>query len=130
MFLGMLKCACILGVHAKSCWYFWGLKSGVRPSPCSRQKSEYPPPPRRYVHVFLIPEEITPLSQIRGKVNCVSSISFVDILYLRHLHNFTYAQFVISARPRSAEYTIGIRFETGKKTKAFECFLTGFHHSI
>ena len=36
----------------------------------------------------------------------------------------------ISPRPRSAEYTIGICFETAKKTKAFECFFTGFQHSL
>ena len=37
---------------------------------------------------------------------------------------------LISARPRPAEYTIGICFETGKNTKAFECFFTGFQHSL
>ena len=37
---------------------------------------------------------------------------------------------VISARPWSAECTIGICFETAKKTKAFECFFTGFQHSL
>ena len=37
---------------------------------------------------------------------------------------------VISARPRSAGYTIGIFFETVKNTKAFECFFTGFQHSV
>ena len=37
---------------------------------------------------------------------------------------------VISARPQSAEYTIGIYFETAKNTKAFECFFTGFQHSL
>ena len=36
----------------------------------------------------------------------------------------------ISARPRSAEYTIGICFETAKNTKVFECFFTGFQHSL
>ena len=36
----------------------------------------------------------------------------------------------ISARPRTAEYIIGICFETAKKTKAFECFVTGFQHSL
>ena len=36
----------------------------------------------------------------------------------------------VSARPRSAEYTIGICFETAKNTKAFECFFTGFQHSL
>ena len=36
----------------------------------------------------------------------------------------------ISARPRSAEYTIGICFETVKNTKAFEWLFTGFHHSL
>ena len=36
----------------------------------------------------------------------------------------------ISARPRSAEYTIGICFETAKNTKAFEWFFTGFQHSL
>ena len=34
IFLGMPKCV----------GSFWGLKSGLRPSPCSRQKSECPPP--------------------------------------------------------------------------------------
>ena len=33
-------------------------------------------------------------------------------------------------RVRSAEYTIGICFETAKNTKAFECFFTGFQHSL
>ena len=33
-------------------------------------------------------------------------------------------------RPRPAKYTIGICFETAKKTKAFECFFTGFQHSL
>ena len=37
---------------------------------------------------------------------------------------------IISARPRSAEYTLGIFFETAKNTKAFECFFTGFQHSL
>ena len=37
---------------------------------------------------------------------------------------------LFSARPRSAEYTIGICFETAKNTKAFECFFTGFQHSL
>ena len=35
-----------------------------------------------------------------------------------------------SARPRSAEYTIGICVETARKTKAFECFFSGFQHSL
>ena len=38
--------------------------------------------------------------------------------------------FLISARPRSGEYTIGICFETAKNTKAFECFFAGFQHSL
>ena len=42
----------------------------------------------------------------------------------------TQAKYIISARPRLAKYTIGICFETAKKTKAFECFLTGFQHSL
>ena len=29
-----------------------------------------------------------------------------------------------------AEYMIGICFETAKNTKAFECFFTGFKHSL
>ena len=37
---------------------------------------------------------------------------------------------VISARPRSAEYTIGICFETAKNTKTFEWFFTGFKRSL
>ena len=36
---------------------------------------------------------------------------------------------LISARSRSAEYTIGICFETAKNTKAFECFI-GFQRSL
>ena len=42
---------------------------------------------------------------------------------------FNYVDSFISARPRSAEYTIGICFETAKNTKAFECFFTGFQRS-
>ena len=38
--------------------------------------------------------------------------------------------FVFSARPWSAEYTIGICFETAKNTKAFECFFPGFQRSL
>ena len=30
----------------------------------------------------------------------------------------------------TVEYTIGICFETAKNTKAFECFFTGFRHSL
>ena len=37
---------------------------------------------------------------------------------------------LFSARPRSAEYTIGICFETAKNTKAFECFLIGFQRAL
>ena len=37
---------------------------------------------------------------------------------------------LFSARPRSAEYTIGICFETAKNTKAFKCFFTGFQRSL
>ena len=37
---------------------------------------------------------------------------------------------LISARPRTAEYTIGICFETAKNTKAFECFVTWFQRSL
>ena len=36
----------------------------------------------------------------------------------------------VSARPWSADYTIGICFETAKNTKAFEWFLTGFQRSL
>ena len=36
----------------------------------------------------------------------------------------------ILARPRSAEYTTGICFETAKNTKAFEWLFTGFQHSL
>ena len=39
-------------------------------------------------------------------------------------------QKLISAGPRSAEYTIGICFATVKNTKAFECFVTGFQRSL
>ena len=49
--------------------------------------------------------------------------------YFMSLHYWSLYSFVISARPRSAEYTIGICFETAKKTKAFECF-AGFRHSL
>ena len=38
-FLGMPKCVGI----------FVGLKSGLRPSPCSRQKTEYPSPPPPHI---------------------------------------------------------------------------------
>ena len=37
---------------------------------------------------------------------------------------------IFSARLRSAEYTIGICFQTAKNTKTFECFFTGFQHSL
>ena len=37
---------------------------------------------------------------------------------------------IISARQRSAEYTIGICFETAKNTKAFKCFSSGFQRSL
>ena len=37
---------------------------------------------------------------------------------------------IFSAWPRSAEYTIGICFETAKNTKVFECFFTEFQHSL
>ena len=37
---------------------------------------------------------------------------------------------LISARPRSAEYMIGICFETAKNTKAFECFFFGYQRSL
>ena len=36
---------------------------------------------------------------------------------------------IVSARPRSVKYTIAICFETAK-TKAFECFFTGFQRSL
>ena len=42
---GMMKFAGIFWGMPKFVGIFWGLKSGLRPSPCSRQKSEleYPP---------------------------------------------------------------------------------------
>ena len=38
----MIKFAGIFLGMPKFVGIFWGLKSGLRPSPCSRQKSEYP----------------------------------------------------------------------------------------
>ena len=38
--------------------------------------------------------------------------------------------FIFSARPRSAEYTTGICFETAKNIKAFEGFFIGFQRSL
>ena len=37
---------------------------------------------------------------------------------------------LVSARPRSADFSIGICFETAKNIKAFESFFTGFQHSL
>ena len=48
-----------------------------------------------------------------------------------HFVGFVMLQLIsFSARPRSAEYTIGICFETAKNNKAFECFFIGFQHSL
>ena len=58
------------------------------------------------------------------------NLSGVKVCPISDLFRATSYIFMISARPRSAEYTIGICFETAKKTKAFECFFTGFQHSL
>ena len=44
--------------------------------------------------------------------------------------NYLQRKYIISARPQSAEYTIGICFETAKNTKAFEWFFIGVQCSL
>ena len=43
---------------------------------------------------------------------------------------YMYTVIFVLARPRSAEYTIGICFETAKNTKPFEFFFIGFQHAL
>ena len=52
------------------------------------------------------------------------------VVRIWHKQVFSWRGSIISARPLSAEYTIGICFETAKNTKAFECFFTGSQHSL
>ena len=54
----------------------------------------------------------------------------VVVSYYRGYMPAKYWLIVFSVRPRSAEYTIGICFETSKNTKAFEWLFTGFQHSL
>ena len=50
---------------------------------------------------------------------------FIPITEINLLPRISFCSF-FSARPRSAEYTTGICFETAQNTKAFEWLFTGF----
>ena len=73
----------------------------------------------------------------------IANSQFIDIHKYKFMFRFLFffwlvitafkpsrPSWLISARPRSAEYTVGICFETAKNTKTFECFFTGFQHSL
>ena len=86
--------------------------------------------------LYLLPDYIA-LEQPDANVLMLLKFDHSSIFLLICLQiiscNYTCCKYMlsfISARPWSAEYKIEICFETAKNTKVFECFFTGFQHSL